>query len=365
MANYLLSVLRSHILIISVLLGSCLIAVYYLCREPLRKAHEWVRKKAGGGWIIVRVVIAVGLTMTLVRYEEFLSQSYKPFSSWVGKDLLAFLAITFAVVQFLDAREEEKGMGKIEHRMQKVLDNASTRPVGSFPFNLRKIIDMVKGARSSIRIIVDFPGYGMYSDPDLYAEYLEALKAAGRNADVEFQMVSYDKTLTLEDTEHEFPRMPDPTDKKFLRFFEGVSSKELPQDVPALAKCLQNRQTASIATLETLVQHRDGLQRGYLSVRAPLCLWLIDDREVIFTFKNLENNNETYSIRSSDDDLVRHFIGYFKQEFKHTAKDYEPKLTLRNVIGTLADGADVTVRGKYRASDQTINVSNVKVGPAP
>ena len=50
---------------------------------------------------------------------------------------------------------------------------------------------------------------------------------------------------------------------------------------------------------------------------------------------------------------------------KHTAKDYEPKLTLRNVIGTLADGADVTVRGKYRASDQTINVSNVKVGPAP
>jgi hypothetical protein len=54
---------------------------------------------------------------------------------------------------------------------------------------------MIGAAKSSIRIIVDFPGYGIYSDPDLYGRYLEAMKAVARNSAVEFKMVSYDKSV--------------------------------------------------------------------------------------------------------------------------------------------------------------------------
>jgi hypothetical protein len=279
-----------------------------------------------------------------------------------SQDVLAFLAITFAIVQFLDARDEEKGMSKIEGRIQRLPNDATTRSVGSFPTNLKNIIEMIGAAESSIRIVVDFPRYGIYSDPDLYGRYLEAMKAVAGNSGVEFKMVSYDKALTIEDT---FPAMPTVADPKFARFVKDLDP--VPDSVPALAEHLQARQAESIAPLEKVIKYNDGLQRRYLSERAPLFLWIIDDSEAVFAFKNLERNSETYSIRSCDDELVEHFIQYFELAFAHASKDYErhPTYTLKNVTGPLIDGGIVTFTGKYSANDLPVTVINMSPAPIP
>ena len=152
---------KTNIVVLVLLIIGGIVAAVPFLRHRVKKIYT--RKVMGSfAWVLVRLGIAIPATILLVHYESY---------------FLAFLAITFAIVQFLDARAEEKGMGEIEDRIQHALDNASTRAIGSFPLNLRKIIEMLNGAKSSIRIIVDFPGYGMYSDPDLYADYLQALKA--------------------------------------------------------------------------------------------------------------------------------------------------------------------------------------------
>ena len=200
--------------------------------------------------MLTRLAIAILLAGLIVGFKDPLEQFFPWVPQRIGEDVFAFLVITFAIVQFLDARDEEKGMGKIEGRIQRLLNDATTRSVGSFPTNLKNIIEMIEAAKSSIRIIVDFPGYGIYSDPDLYGRYLEAMKAEAGNSAVEIKMVSYDKALTIEDTKHEFPAMPTVADPKFARFVKDLAAEKVPQSVPALAEHLQARQSESIATLE-------------------------------------------------------------------------------------------------------------------
>jgi hypothetical protein len=171
--------------------------------------------------------------------------------------------------------------------------------------------------------------------------------------------------LTIEDTKHEFPAMPTVADPKFARFVKDLAAEKVPQGVPALAEHLQIRQSESIATLEGVIKHKDGLQRRYLSERAPLFLWIIDDSEAVFTFKNLERNSETYSIRSCDDELVEHFIQYFELAFNHASKNYErhPTYTVKNVTGPVVDGETVTFTGKYCANDLAVTVINMSPSP--
>ena len=102
-----------------------------------------------------------------------------------------------------------------------------------------------------------------------------------------------------------------------------------------------------------------------MSERAPLFLWIIDDSEAVFTFKNLERNSETYSIRSCDDELVERFIQYFELAFNHASKDYRrhPTYTLKNVTGPLVDGGTVTFTGKYSENDLAVTVINMNSAP--
>jgi hypothetical protein len=109
------------------------------------------------------------MTGLIVLCKDRLEQLFPWISRLMGQDILAVFAIAFTFVQFLDTRDEEKRMKKIQGRIRRLLNDATARSVGTFPTNLKSIL----AAKSSIRIIVDFPGYGIYSDPVLYGRYLK------------------------------------------------------------------------------------------------------------------------------------------------------------------------------------------------
>src|ERR1700733_9422330 len=161
--------------------------IFWLTRKKnghVGVAHEPEERSGGILWVLTRLAIAMLMTSLIVLCKDRLEQLFPWITGFMGHDILAFFAISFALVQFLDARDEEKGVKKIQGRIQRLLNDATTRSVGSFPKNLKNIIEMIGTAKSSIRIIVDFPGYGIYSDPDLYGEYLKALKAAADSSGV-------------------------------------------------------------------------------------------------------------------------------------------------------------------------------------
>jgi len=86
---------------------------------------------------------------------------------------LACLGIGFAIWQFLDSRQ-------LRQDTQTILNYATTRYVATFPDNLPEITKLVGGTCGSLKILVDVPGYGMYSNPGNFLDYEDAVRKAAR-----------------------------------------------------------------------------------------------------------------------------------------------------------------------------------------
>jgi hypothetical protein len=86
---------------------------------------------------------------------------------------LATLGIVFAIWQFVDSRQ-------LRQDTKSILNYATTRYVAEFPDNLKEITKLVGGTCGSLKILVDVPGYGMYSSFSDFLDYEDALRKAAR-----------------------------------------------------------------------------------------------------------------------------------------------------------------------------------------
>jgi hypothetical protein len=87
--------------------------IFWLTRRKKGRAGTAHESEGKGGrmiWVLTRLAIAILLAGLIVPFKDPLEQLFPWVPQWIGQDVLAFLAITFAIVQFLDARDEEKGM---------------------------------------------------------------------------------------------------------------------------------------------------------------------------------------------------------------------------------------------------------------
>jgi hypothetical protein len=172
----------------------------------------------------------------IVKVEwEHLQRRWAWWPHWNSADLLAIIAIAFAIVQFLDARHEERALGKQENRMieltnqigeqagkmESITLSMSTRFAGPFPENLKEIVDLISKAHRHLKVIVDFPGYGQYSAPAMQLDYRHKLELA-RSHDVAVQIICYNETLASQDRLDQFPddlsRFNDRDMKRFEQF---------------------------------------------------------------------------------------------------------------------------------------------------
>jgi hypothetical protein len=338
-------------------------------RNWLHRAHVWVKKKSGRAWVFVRLGVGVATALLVVKSKVLLVGEYPHMSEWIGEDLLAFTAIVFAMVQFLDAREGEQDLRTIEKAMETAVDRLSTRAIGPFPDNLDDVVELITGAKSSVQILVDFPGYGQYSQPELHQQYLEALSEAASRPNVKFQLISYDHALTETETKLELPEdltnLQHKDKDRFVGYLKanGIDAKNVPRTRKALETLLRTQQNENLQTLESQIKHRDKLEHKYLCERVPLFLWLIDKREAVFTFKNLERNDQTYSIRTTDGWLVNNLGSYFEHTFVTASPSFTRQLAYKlvNLPNALADHAKVTIVGEVREADGEVVVESVSV----
>ncbi len=323
-------------------------------RHALRTAHHWIREKSGGWWVLVRVAVGVVIACLAVKSRALLTGTFPQLHEWIGEDLLAFMAILFALVQFLDAREGERDLRKIEEALATTVEGITTRGIGAFPDNLDDIVALMREANASIQIIVDFPGYGQYSEPELHAKYLGALQSATAKEKIKIQMVSYDEALTQEESVQELSfagasltRSEDM--KKLKRYIDAnnISPEKAPKTFAELDELLRSRQEANFAVLESPPTNKSVLKRKYLSERAPLFLWLVDKSKAVVAFKNLENNEDAYSIITSDPRLIKNLAAHFDHTFANAGDrfDQTPPYRLSNLSQPLTEGASVKIEG--------------------
>ncbi|HEY6349140.1 MAG TPA: hypothetical protein VI636_06995, partial [Candidatus Angelobacter sp.] len=89
--------------------------------------------------------------------------------------LLAIGAIVFASKQFRDSKDQLSRLGEQAGEIRAMAKSMSTRFIGAFPQCLPEIKDVLANTDKQLNIMVDYCGYGSYSERDQFCSYLASI----------------------------------------------------------------------------------------------------------------------------------------------------------------------------------------------
>ncbi|HXQ25532.1 MAG TPA: hypothetical protein VN822_03910 [Candidatus Acidoferrales bacterium] len=256
---------------------------------------------------LLGVIAAAGIVALVYT---FLRRRYVWLPQFSPTDVLAVLAISFAIVQFMDAKRQEREITAIEGAV-------STRFVGLFPKNLRHIQEVISKANRYVYVMVDFIGYGQYSAPEEHQKYVAALQSVIRK-DLDVRLICYNAKLGQDERKLQFPDDPAP--------FEGIRNKKVFETFCARNKISPLPETN--AALREVLERRDASVRPsvsnikYLDESAAFFVWLEDDEDAVFTFKNVGNRELGLSFRTQDANLIRQFKEVFNEAWTTASLNY-------------------------------------------
>jgi hypothetical protein len=236
--------------------------------------------------------------------------------------VLAVLAISFAVVQFTDARRQETALERRKRDLGTIALSMSTRFIGPFPGNLKEINTLTSRADRSLKVIVDFPGYGQYSAPDLRLAYVHQLEVARSSRKANIQIICYKSSLADVERREQFPDDPQVFKNRDLtlwtKFFESRGSTSTPPaDFAGLRGLLTRNDQDTVKRLSD-----EGVQWRFHPEKAAFFVWLRDDAEAIFTFKNIGKKDVGLSFLTSDANLIRQFVEIFDRRWDKAEPNY-------------------------------------------
>jgi hypothetical protein len=278
----------------------------------MRKARNAVTGTISRYWTL-RMLVACGLTLLIIRLFTPLLALVFPYihftATWGNAEILAFIAIVFALMQFLDARDEEGRLGKIAGQM-------STQVIGTFPENLDDVAELIGTARTSIDIVVDFFSYGQYSAPQAFQKYLNALKLAAKKSKMKFRIAAYNSDLAKGQIKAQFSEPEFGQEREEDRFKDFCRKamdcgRKKPANSEDFCELLQDFDQVHMNSLKNDLRDPKNLQKVDRGKTLTLFVWLVDDREAIFTFGHIERERHVYSIRTRDQgvvDQLKHYV---------------------------------------------------------
>jgi len=257
--------------------------------------------------ILAELVLAACGTLLVGWTWERLQGRFPSLPPWHSEYVIAVLAIAFAVVQFLDARSEEAALKEQAGKMGEIASSMSTQFVGPFPENLEAIAKLTVKARSSLDVIVDYPGYGQFSALQTHLRYLGALTQHAPGVCV--RVICYDHSLREKERLEQFPDTAfKDIDVAMLSSYVSFVNADCPVDCAGLRSLLSQRD-------EQILSHTSVLWKFH-GEPAAFFLWLVDDAEAIFTFKNVGRKDVGLSFRTRDGKLLAQFKEIFKRRWE-------------------------------------------------
>ncbi len=102
---------------------------------------------------------------------------------------IEFLGLILAITAIIYAYEQKKDSEELKNRTDSVLSETkeaerntrdlvssmTTHYVAPFPLSMNTITEKVRGTCATLDAMVDVPGYGHYSSPELFYEYQKAI----------------------------------------------------------------------------------------------------------------------------------------------------------------------------------------------
>ena len=262
-----------------------------------------------------QILLAFLVSLAIAFLWEPLKLRYSWLPQWNAESVLAVLAIGFAIVQFTDARRQETALERQKQDLGTIALSMSTRFLGPFPGNLKEINNLIAKADRSLKVIVDFPGYGQYSAPELRLAYVQQLEIARSARKVPIQIICYKSDLADAERREQFPddqtvfASRDMT--PWTRFFEFRGTvPALPTDFAGLRAILTQNDQDTVKRLKD-----EGVLWRFHPEKAAFFFWLRDDAEAIFAFKNIGRKDVGLSFLTSDANLIRQFVEIFDRRW--------------------------------------------------
>lgn len=216
--------------------------------------------------------------------------------------ILAVAALIFAFVQLRHSRHIIQEAANIVSKSDVIAKALSTRFVGQFPKNMGAILEVLSHATSHVEIMVDIVAYGHYSDPGAFMKYRQQLEELAKNEKILLNMVVQGPTLIAEGRRRQFKPEDFPGLQATTEYKQFIKKKSTPKDYEAFIELLAKEET----------YWEDHIRRQGASISPcedpfPLFLWLVDDREAVFSFQTYGEHYHEICFRTLDGNLVKAF----------------------------------------------------------
>jgi hypothetical protein len=265
--------------------------------------------------------------------------------------LLAVTAIVYAHIQRNDSENLLTKSTAVQENTQRLVAGMTTRYVAPFPASMDTIAAMIRTTCAQLDVMVDVPGYGHYSSPELFHQYANALEETAA-VDLTHRLKSPDCIakglgsgspkshpkirLVLFSPEDRFASSASQfgdisrdlvNDKdgsetnKFIHFFE-LHRDLITSDPESLLNEVKGGSKAAYFRQLMLDRHciferefrNSGAQIRYSTQQFITRVWIVDQKEAAFSFDH-KNVTET-AFRTADKDLVRNFNEIFASWWK-------------------------------------------------
>jgi hypothetical protein len=219
---------------------------------------------------------------------------------------ISILAIIFAFRQ-------ESTSDRTLQNVRDIAGSMSTSFVGIFPDTLEEITDLVDGSRDSLKILVDYVGYGHYSTPETHSKYMSALESAKRRG-VNIDILIYDVQTALDQT-FQFQWNTEGLEselrsERFVNYFNVHPGLPKPESPEEFLRFVCGREAIFQRNLLTL-----GVCITQIRNHSPLFMWVRDSKEAIFAFSvsTQEDKYKELTFRTRDAWLISTFISMLQR----------------------------------------------------
>ena len=231
---------------------------------------------------------------------------------------LGIVALAVGVYHVIEIRRALANLAVVQ-------SSISTQYLGKFPRFLKDIVDLVNGARHSLVIFCDYPGYGEFSDPARALEYQQAIERQWRaHVTIDFTCLDAEtrkKNISDQFAGQEWINWANDQEKseKVLRFLRNTGHVD-PQKATI---------TEVIDALQALDERLLG--ESYLKpvrqivLHMPIYFWIADEQKAIFTIPTVGRSFE-HGFLTSDHALIQALLEMYER-YKKAATAALPAAT--------------------------------------
>ena len=188
-------------------------------------------------------------------------------------------------------------------RYRGLLLRNATKYVGTFPDNMKEIIQLIDSTKKELLIAVDFPSYGSFSAPEMNDMYQQAIINLAKNKDVKLILVIYNDEKAREASRIQFNHIDwgelknSKSFKKFNEYYAGLPNPE------SMEELIQRFIDLDKKFIKSLEEKRSEII-SHTKINLPAYFWISDNEKAIFSFYNLEGQSSEVSFYTKDFKLI-------------------------------------------------------------